>query len=167
MSEGPASPSHTLGIAGRGVYRDLPFSLRLQRCSDFIHALAWIADPGGSESLAGPHDTEPPALWGVAREEEAKGASLAALRSRFSPEERECIHQPRSAATRLAARKALAGALEVEETGLEIRCGPGEPGRRIPLAYLDGKAIPVDLTLSHDGPFMAWAFLNPQRPQGR
>ena len=71
----------------------------------------------------------------------------------------ECVSHAGSALCRLEARTALAEALGMAEDRVEIRCGPGTPGRRVPLAYLDGQPVPVDLTLSHDGPFLARAFL--------
>ena len=36
---------------------------------------------------------------------------------------------------------------------------PVNPGRRIPKVFLRGKEIPADLTLSHHGRLLAWAFL--------
>lgn len=59
----------------------------------------------------------------------------------------------------MAARQALAAAIGVAERDLEIGCGPGKPGRRIPNVLLRGKDLPVDLTLSHHGRLVAWAFL--------
>jgi hypothetical protein len=53
----------------------------------------------------------------------------------------------------------MASPLGVPEGDLEIGCGPGQPGRRIPKVLLRGEEIPVDLSLSHHGRLLAWAFL--------
>ena len=83
------------------------------------------------------------------------------LKLHFSQLEWECVSHRHSALARLAARSALASSLQVDESELEIGCGPGKPGRRIPLVFLRGKEVPVDLTLSHHGRLLAWAYLVP------
>lgn len=146
-------------LLGTGRYRGLHFVMNAHWTGSHIHTLSWMEDPIGAA---------PEVAWGVVRREEEAGGSREALRSHFSPEEWRCVSHDVSALARLEARKALAVVLDVEEDRLEIRCGPGDPGRRVPLACMDGAPLPVDLTLSHDLPLLAWAFLkSPHLPQGR
>jgi phosphopantetheinyl transferase (holo-ACP synthase) len=80
------------------------------------------------------------------------------LEERFTPREGASIHSPASAYVRLLARTALADALEVDETRLEVVCGREPTGRIPPIVLLDGARAPVDLTLSHHGHLVGWAF---------
>lgn len=75
--------------------------------------------------------------------------------------EAEAVHSHASAAVRVGARRALAEALGVDETRLEIVCDPGPVGRRPPRVLLDGRAARADVSLSHDGPWIAWAYAIP------
>lgn len=158
----PSSPTEAGGplLSGSGRYERFSFMIRARVTSAHIHALAWLEESGGRP--------EPEVVWAVVREEEspAWGSPADPLEPRFTPGEWGCVSHRYSALTRLAAREALSRSLGVEERRLEIRCGPGDPGRRVPLVFLDQEPAPVDLTLSHDGPVLAWAFL-PYRPQGR
>ena len=161
LAPAPPKSAPASTISGWGRYEDLAFTIRGRIEAGHLHALAWIQKPQGRS---------PEVVWEAVRREgaprEGRVDAPEKLRRRFTPQEWACISHEASARTRLAARKALADALGVEEGRLEIRCASGKAGRRIPQAYLDGAPIPVDLTLSHDGPAMAWAF-QPYRPQGR
>jgi hypothetical protein len=147
----PRSPQPTLPLRGTGRYLDLRFRLWLKKRDTCIHAVSWIdevelGDPEFlSECRRSPGTTRGPA---------------SGLEGRFSPLEWECVTHRASALTRLGARKSLAAAWKVPEEKLEVRCGPGPPGRRIPSVWLDGEDLKVDLTLSHHGRFLAWAFLS-------
>ncbi len=146
-------------LKGTGVYRGFHFAVRAHWAESHIHALSWMGSPG---------DAEPEVCRGVVRDGGKATDLPESLRSRFSREEWSCVSHRASALARLEARRELAVALDIQEGRLEIRCGPGMPGRRVPLAYLDGAPLPVDLTLSHDSSLLAWAFLKtPYLPQGR
>lgn len=76
----------------------------------------------------------------------------------FSREEAEAIHGLHSALVRVAARRDAARMLGVSEERLTIVCPPGHTGLRPP--YLrDGGTLraDADISLSHDGAFLAWA----------
>lgn len=158
----PSSPPATSEylLSGSGRYERFGFVVHARVTSAHIHAVAWLEESG-----VGP---EPEVVWAAVRERESTGRGSPAdpLEPRFTAREWRCVSHRYSALTRLAAREALSRNLGVEEKRLEIRCGPGDPGRRVPLVFLDQEPVPVDLTLSHDGPVLAWAFL-PYRPQGR
>jgi phosphopantetheinyl transferase len=94
-------------------------------------------------------------------------APLDGLLPRFTTREADAVHSVPSAAVRLAARAALASALEVVERRLEIVCAPGTTGRRPPAVLLDGEAARADVSLSHHGQWIGWAIVCDQLPIGR
>jgi len=80
---------------------------------------------------------------------------LEALLGHFSERERDSVHSLPSAAVRIAARDAVREALGIRN--VEIVCRPGPLGRRPPTVVVDGAPSIVDVSLSHDGPWIAWA----------
>lgn len=164
LAEDPHPGGELPPLRGSGTHGDRAFGLLARWTREYIHTLAW---------LGGPARGMPDVLWKVVALPAAdpagpRGAGKEDLESRFTAEEWECVSHRRSAASRLEARRALAESLGVEEGRLEIRCAPGPPGRRAPLTFLDGRRAFLDLTLSHDGPFLGRAFLRqPYRAQGR
>jgi len=148
------NPMNSRIIRGTGSYEELSFQLRVDLQPDFVHALAWERSAGTDEYEA---DT---VVWQTLQRKE-EGEREGDLRESFSQQEWDCISHRASALTRLGARKALATTLGLDERRVEVRCGPGAPGRRVPLVFLDGSEIPLDLSLSHDAHLMAWAFLRP------
>ncbi len=137
---------------GQVLYQDSLLPLRIEVVGTTLHAVTWV--PGG-----GRHS--PPFTWGSKETSSPGDDWKEALAPFFSPGEWGCVSHQRSALARLAARKSMAASLGVEETELEIGCGPGKPGRRIPKVFLRGEEIPMDLTLSHHGRLLAWAYLIP------
>jgi hypothetical protein len=140
-------------FSGTARYQDVRLGLVATVARDCLHVVSCLGSPG----------TSPPAFhWGVERDPPGMpregGDWRVALKSRFSASEWACIPHRSSAITRLAARAALVEKLELEEGRLEIRCGPGVPGRRVPLPFLDGRPLAVDLSLSHHGTVSAWVF---------
>lgn len=156
---GPSSQSPPT-LMGTGTYEDLTFALSVEELGPSVHAVSWL-NQGGAES---------PRFQAVAQESaQAPRGPKDPLEPHFSPGEWGCITHRASALTRIETRRAIARSLGVSEEVLEIRCGPGLPGRRIPSVWSRGEELPLDLTLSHHGRFLAWAFLSspPQRSQGR
>lgn len=84
-------------------------------------------------------------------------APLEGLLDRFTELERASVHSMSSAAVRIAARADAAVLLDVDVGRVEIVCGPGALGRRPPRVLVDGARASVDVSLSHDGPWIAWA----------
>jgi len=80
---------------------------------------------------------------------------LDALLERFSERERDAVHSLPSAAVRIAAREAVSEVLGIPN--VEIVCSSGSLGRRPPRVLVDGRPSNVDVSLSHDGPWIAWA----------
>jgi phosphopantetheinyl transferase (holo-ACP synthase) len=83
--------------------------------------------------------------------------SLEHLLPLLSEREADAVYSVPSAAVRVGARGDLAGAIGVAERRVEIVCGPGAVGRRPPRVLLDGEETEADVSLSHDGPLIAWA----------
>jgi phosphopantetheinyl transferase (holo-ACP synthase) len=96
----------------------------------------------------------------VARLDAPEGAwagTLEELLPLFSRREADAVYSRASAAVRVAARGELAALLDVPEPRLEIVCAPGRASQRPPRVLLDGRETEADVSLSHDGPLIAWA----------
>lgn len=136
------------GSRGTVAYREFTVPFTLHEGSDHLHTIAVHA--GGRNKnyrvVAGMEgaDASPP---------------LDALRRRFTPAERAFIHGVPSALVRLAARRDMAAALAVSQDDILILAADGPPGRVPPVVRIDGDLGQVDLSLSHDGRYVAWAFL--------
>ena len=135
---------------GEVRHGDFLLPLRVELSGDKLHAVTWT--PSLSSGI-------PQFSWGFDEIKGKDGGWKESLRPRFSTAEWACVSHQASALARLAARRSMASVLGVDEGVIEIGCGPGEPGRRIPKVFLEGAAAPVDLTLSHHGRLLAWAFL--------
>jgi len=158
LPDGAPPPDNPMSRFGQVEYERFLLPLRIEVVGTTLHAVTWTPDPG--------HDI-PPFVWGS---QEAVGPThdwRGLLEARFSAKEWDCVSHRASALARLAARRSLAASLKVEDTAIEIGCGPGEPGRRIPKVLLGGEEAPVDLTLSHHGRLLAWAYLIPPQLKGR
>lgn len=156
--EGPGSSVR----AGTVSWQDLACPVLVSVQPGRVHAVAHT----------GSHARFPDSIAVAAEELDASGApwadELEVLLRRFTQREADAVHSRASAAVRLGARAALAEALNIEEARLEIVCSPGARGRRPPRLLLDGEAIAVDLSLSHDGAWIAWAWsAGVQFPKGR
>ena len=150
-SPGPPPITHF----GEVRHEEHVLPLRIEVIGVKLHAVTWRPSPGG---------TNPFFTLGSREIREPAGPWEETLRPIFSAREWACISHRASALARLAARHSIASAMGVEEQELEIVCGPGNPGRRIPKVLLGGEETSVDLTLSHHGRLLAWAFLTPPLP---
>jgi hypothetical protein len=131
-------------------YQGKAHRLLVEVAGPSLHALSWASE---SPQVTPPH------TWGLDELPGEEGDWRSTYGPRFSPREWPCVSHRASALARLAAKTALESALGVPEDALEIACDPGTPGRRIPRVYLDGVELGVDLTISHHGRLLAWAFL--------
>jgi phosphopantetheinyl transferase (holo-ACP synthase) len=77
--------------------------------------------------------------------------------ARLTERERGPVHSRPSALVRLAARAALAKALGVDESRVQIVSSDGPKGRVPPEVLLDGEPARADVSLSHHGRWLAWA----------
>lgn len=146
------------GWDGWVVWEDVRVRADVRRAPGVVHAVGVLDDPASPAVDSGPVVTDTLRV-GLARMDAPAApwsAPLEDLLERFTAAERDAIHRLESAAVRIAAREALAEVLGVEETRLEIVCAPGSTGRRPPHVRLDGRAAAADVSLSHDGPWIAW-----------
>jgi phosphopantetheine--protein transferase-like protein len=150
---GGDTPTPPMTRFGEVQYQDRFIPIRIELVGTALHAVSWEPRENGQI---------PPFFWGSISVVQRAPDWKEALRPRFSSLEWGCISHQASALARLAARKSMASVLGVEEGELEIRCGAGTPGRRIPSVFLSGVEYGVDLTLSHHGDLLAWAFLTAQ-----
>lgn len=142
---------------------DLPVRAELDARRRFLHVVAL-----GGRATSSRASTPAEALTAVIRDVEAletRGAPwddpLEILRSRLTSRERDAVHSLPSAAVRIGARQRIAETLGLAPSRVEISCRPGPLGRRPPGVLVDGSASEVDVSLSHDGPWIAWAFTAP------
>ena len=131
-----------------------------------LDATVWVKQDGDAVHAVGygPSDTpdhaavvtqrvelvdDPDAPWAGTFEE---------LEGRFTERELDAVYSRESAAVRIGARADLAAFLATPEERLEIACWPGPTSQRPPYVLVDGKPAAVDVSLSHDGPLIAWAW---------
>ncbi|MFW6206519.1 MAG: 4'-phosphopantetheinyl transferase superfamily protein, partial [Gemmatimonadota bacterium] len=140
----------------RVTYQGTEIPVRIEERPDRVHVLAWH-----------PRSNDPPPIHSEVKflpelEHEHDSEWEKGLQSRFSEREWRSVHRPDSALVRLNARSHLARVLGVDETAVEIVCNEGPPGQMPPRVLLEGGEWPGDLSLSHHGRFLAWAFRVPE-----
>lgn len=133
------------------TYEEHAARISVAHCPGSMHAIGFgVSSDHGLAPVLRPHLAlldSPLSLW---------AGSLETLRSRFTPRELDAVYSRHSAAVRLGARSALAAALGVHEERLEIVCDPGPTSQRPPRVLLDGRRGKIDVSLSHDGRWIAW-----------
>ena len=152
------------GWMGTVTWEDVGVRVDIRSAPGVLHAVGVVDDAASAaaDSVPGLADSLRVGLTRVDAPAAVWSAPLEDLLDRFTDAERDAIHTLESAAVRLAARRALADALGVAEARLEIVCAPGSTGRRPPHVRLDGRAAAADVSLSHDGPWIAWACTLPE-----
>jgi hypothetical protein len=134
---------------GHVEWEDLSIRVHWHTHGERVAALGW---DGHAE-----HEAVEWGWAGLDQVDPAPGTPLERLVERLSERERRSVHSRGSALVRLSARAALAAALGVEETRVEVVCGEGPKGRMPPEVFLDGALAPADVSLSHHGRWLAWA----------
>jgi len=154
-------PAAAGSAEGGGIvtWRELSVHIRWHEQSDQLAALGWDR-PAVPERIDWG--------WGTVGElDPVPNKPLDALLERLGEGERDAVHSRASALVRLAARTALATALDIAEDRITLICAEGPRGRTPPVVYVDGLPVPVDLSLSHHGRWLAWAIrLSRPRPPG-
>jgi phosphopantetheine--protein transferase-like protein len=147
---------------GRVTHADHEARVSVVLCQSSVHAVGFGAVGGPPEQailhprvslLDSPHSP-----W---------SGALDALEGRFTDRERDAVYSRQSAAVRLGARADLARVLGVAEERLEIVCDPGRTSQRPPRVLLDGGRTGADVSLSHDGRWIAWVlWINDNAEEG-
>jgi phosphopantetheinyl transferase (holo-ACP synthase) len=140
----------------RGVvrYREWEMTLRVEQSEDSMHALAW-AGARQSDAVDRTHSghneitVTPDGRTRVS-------AEAAAL---LTTSELATIQHDGSAWSRVHIRRALATHLGQPESAIRVLGDPESPGRAPARLILEGSTSPPDITLSHHGRWVAWAFL--------
>lgn len=130
----------------------------------FVHVFG--ASPRASPAEA--TDLPPGIRWTVARIDRPGApwlGSFEELSGRLTERERDAVHSVLSAAVRIGAKEEASKLLGLASDRVEIVCRPGRFGRRPPSVLVDGMPAKIDVSLSHDGPWIAWAF-SPIAPRG-
>jgi phosphopantetheinyl transferase (holo-ACP synthase) len=138
----------------------------------FVHVFGAGPDMGHSAGRE-PIPTEGPHFpsgvrWTVDRIDRPNApwlGSLEELSKRLTERERDAVHSVLSAAVRIGAKEEASKLLSLAPDRIEIVCRPGRFGRRPPSVLVDGRPAKIDVSLSHDGPWIAWAF-SPIDPPG-
>jgi len=147
---------------GRVVYGDHQARVTVLRCAGSVHAVGF-----------GAHGHSPdrvelrPRVASLDASDAPWTGPLEELRARFTERELDAVYSRQSAAVRLGARGDLALALGVEEDRVEIVCDPGPTSQRPPRVMLDGERARADVSLSHDGRWIAWVLLVDNGPEER
>jgi len=151
------SPADSTPDVARGsiTYRGTRIPVLVEDRADRVHVLAWH-----------PPSTHPPTIHSEVKflpelEHTPDPEWEQGMRPRFTEREWGSVHRPDSALVRLNARSHLARVLDIDEGAIEIVCEEGPPGQMPPRVLLEGEEWPGDLSLSHHGRFLAWAFREP------
>jgi phosphopantetheinyl transferase (holo-ACP synthase) len=137
---------------GRVIYEQHEAHVAVLRCAGSVHAIGFGATEG-----AGATPELLPRIALLDAPESSWTGPLEELRGRFTERELDAVYSRPSAAVRLGARADLAAALDVDEGRIEIVCDPGPTSQRPPRVVVDGRqAEGADVSLSHDGRWIAW-----------
>ncbi|MEX0856070.1 MAG: 4'-phosphopantetheinyl transferase superfamily protein [Gemmatimonadota bacterium] len=165
----PDAPSDGVRVRFRGTVKEAQSgdSVRVEGSADSgcVQLLAWSP----------PMDRPPGRHLEVGRERASSAemaVDLAHFRDGFTAEEWAGVHSVLSARVRLLARERIARLLLGQEHDpressdprrlgpVEILTSPNRPGRTRPRVRIAGEDRPdVDVSLSHHGPYLAWAIL--------
>ncbi|MEX2048061.1 MAG: 4'-phosphopantetheinyl transferase superfamily protein [Gemmatimonadota bacterium] len=155
-----ASAGHVVVRRGVVRYAERAVPVTVERAGSTLHAVAHAAREGRPVRVSVVPRVasldETGAVWAASREE---------LTSRLTPREADAVYSLASAAVRVGARGELAALMGVDEARVEIVCAPGPASQRPPRVLLDGRDAEADVSLSHDGRWIAWALWAPSIPE--
>lgn len=121
--------------------------VRIVFSTEWVHCVAWTGSP--VYPRANPLDAN--IMYGI----------------REIPLDRRPVSIRESAAARTAATRRIAGVLNMDPHDIRIRREPGPYGPGPPRVFIKGEKTPMDISLSHDGRFAAYAFYNGERAAHR
>ena len=143
---------------GNVAYEGLAVSVSVDLSEAVLHAFAWTGHP--NDTIQGPppaelyHDVarleEPGALW---------SAPYPELLEQLTSEERAGVHSRESAAARIGVKASIAKTFNLALDHLQVLRPRRSTGRSHPLLILGGKPSSIDISISHHGCWIGWAFL--------
>ena len=144
--------------AGNVVYEGLSVPVSVDFSEGVLHAFAWTGHLNEPIKGAPPaelyHDLarldEPGAPW---------SASYPELLEELTAEEQAGVHSRESAAVRIGLKASIANTINVAQDHLQVLRPRSPTGRSHPLLLLDGKPSSIDISISHHGCWIGWAFL--------
>jgi len=148
-----ASHDRSEGVVREGSvrYGEIVASVTVELSPGAVHAVATCSGDGAGDGRVEPR------LEAIANPTAPWSGSLETLMGSFTEREADAVYSVHSAAVRIGARAELARRLGVDEERVEIVCAPGPTSQRPPLVLLDGGPSAADVSLSHDGRWIAWA----------
>ncbi len=138
---------------GELVYEDHYVSLSVVAEEDYVLATAWNSIIGADQIVIDVAPVEDVLRhYGLGDDWEEWASSF------FDDDELDPVHGIQSAGVRVMAKHAAASLLELPRSELRIVCPPGHTGLRPPYLFRGAERLPnADVSLSHDGPFIAAA----------
>ncbi|MDZ7781234.1 MAG: 4'-phosphopantetheinyl transferase superfamily protein [Gemmatimonadota bacterium] len=158
--EAGTSAERSHGGTVRHEGRTLRVWTAAERDAGYVHVLSWLTERPGTVPGDPAEGAPRGARWTVERLDRPDApwaGSYEALTARLGERERDAVHSRPSAAVRIGARAEIASVLGIDRDRTEIVCQPGRTGRRPPRILVDGTPATLDVSLSHDGPWIAWA----------
>lgn len=153
------------GFVRRGVvrYHEHQVPVTVVRAQETVHAVGFaerdMVEPrrpaAGAGIVAAPHVV--PRVVSLDERGVAWEGTRGELERRLTPREADAVYSLASAAVRVGARADLASLMRVDEARLQIVCAPGPTSQRPPRVLLDDLDTEADVSLSHDGRWLAWA----------
>ena len=143
---------------GNVAYEGLAVSVSLDLSEAVLHAFAWTGHPNDTIQGALPaelyHDVarleEPGTPW---------SAPYPELLEQLTSEERAGVHSRESAAARIGVKASIAKTFNLALDHLQVLRPRRSTGRSHPLLILGGKPSGIDISISHHGSWIGWAFL--------
>ena len=144
--------------AGNVVYEELSVPVSVDLSEGVLHAFAWTGHLNEPIKGVPPaelyHDLarldEPGAPW---------SASYPELLEKLTAEEQAGVHSRESAAVRIGLKASVANTINVGQDHLQVLRPRSPTGRSHPLLLLDGQPSSIDISISHHGGWIGWAFL--------
>lgn len=119
--------------------------------AEWVHGVAWVGFPKNLRSDSFDANIRYGISYGI----------------REIPPDRRPISIRESAAVRNAAKERISEVLNMNPDDIRIRREPGPQGPGPPRVYIKDEKTPMDISLSHDGRFAAYALYNGERAAHR
>lgn len=144
-------------ISGEVTHDETRIPFRCLLAADYVHSVGVLGDDDGVAIYSDVAATE--------KTQRLQPVDDDLNRHGFSALERESIHRRESALVRAYCKRAIAERLQVDLKRLQIVRPQRNHTSLPPYLLLDGKRVDVDVSLSHHGAYLAWAYSLPENLQ--